>query len=237
MTIKDIITARYGAIVHQKTIQLKEAKKTVAKTKNQFIFLQKCVKNKLTPKSLRIKCPARIPRTSQVTMKYRSDLVIAVKNDAKHRFFAAIRKKDAIEEEVRSLLSPQDMQIIQNITEKSREAMFIRAKERLVNKFKILLDEKIGREKKVSAVKSPILDLVNEPMPESHKDLLSLGPKFVPAPKKIPHMDIITTTEAAALKLEFSTKSEKICSAQVLQKDVLRILKNAKPVQDNLSRE
>ena len=74
-------------------------------------------------------------------------------------------------------------------------------------------------------------------MPESHKDLLSLGPKFVPAPKKIPHMDIITTTEAAALKLEFSTKSEKICSAQVLRKDVLRILKNAKPVQDNLTQE
>ena len=61
--------------------------------------------------------------------------------------------------------------------------------------------------------------------------------EFVPAPKKIPHMDIITTTEAAALKLEFSKKNEKICAAQVLRKDVLRILKNAKPVQDNLTRE
>ena len=39
MTLKDIITARYGASVHEKTIQLKEAKKTVAKTKNQFISI------------------------------------------------------------------------------------------------------------------------------------------------------------------------------------------------------
>ena len=91
MTLKDIITARYGASVHEKTIQLKEAKKTVAKTKNQFIFLQKCVKNKLIPKSLRIKCPARTARTAQLTSKYRLDLVIAVKNDAKHRYFNAMR--------------------------------------------------------------------------------------------------------------------------------------------------
>ena len=174
MTIKDTITARYGASVHQKTIQLKEAKKTVAKTKNQYIFLQKCVKNKLTPKSLRIKCPTRTSRTSQIMMRYRSDLVIAVKNDAKHRFFDAMRKKNVIEEEVKNLLSPEDMQIIQNITEKSREAMFLRAKERLIKKFKILSDEKTEKAKKVSAVKSPILDLVTEPMPKSHKELLSL---------------------------------------------------------------
>ena len=86
-------------------------------------------------------------------------------------------------------------------------------------------------------MKSPILDLVNEPIPDSHKQLLNLGPKFVPAPKEVPNMDIITVTEAAALKLEFSKNSEKISTAQVLRKDVLRILKTAKPIQDNLSRE
>ena len=51
--------------------------------------------------------------------------------------------------------------------------------------------------------------------------------------KKIPIMDIITTTEASALKLEFE---KKVCEAQVLRKDVLRVLKTAKPIEDNLSR-
>ena len=51
--------------------------------------------------------------------------------------------------------------------------------------------------------------------------------------KKIPFMDIITTTEASALKLEFE---KKVCAAQVLRKDVLKVLKTAKPIDDNLSR-
>ena len=55
-TLKDYIIASYGASVYQKTIKLKETKKNVAKTKNQFIFLQRCVKHKLIPKSLRINC-------------------------------------------------------------------------------------------------------------------------------------------------------------------------------------
>ena len=53
MTLKEYLTASYGAGVYKRTVQLKETKKNVAKTKNQFIFLQKCVKNKLIPKSLR----------------------------------------------------------------------------------------------------------------------------------------------------------------------------------------
>ena len=54
---KDFITASYGASLYTKTLKLKEAKKDVAKSKNQFIFLQRCVKHKIIPKSLRIKSP------------------------------------------------------------------------------------------------------------------------------------------------------------------------------------
>ena len=46
-------------------------------------------------------------------------------------------------------------------------------------------------------------------------------------------MDIVSTTESAALKLEYS---KKVCEAQVLRKDVLRVLKTAKPIKDNLTR-
>ena len=51
MTLKEYITASYGASVYKRTVQLKETKKNIAKTKNQFIFLQKCVKNKLFPEN------------------------------------------------------------------------------------------------------------------------------------------------------------------------------------------
>ena len=82
-------------------------------------------------------------------------------------------------------------------------------------------------------METPILNLVPDDIPESHRELLSLGPKFVPHTKKIPYMDIISVTESSALKLEYG---KKVCQAQVLRKDVLRILKTAKPVKDNLTR-
>ena len=65
-TLKDYITASYGASTHKKTLLLKQAKKDVAKTKNQFIFLQRCVKNKLIPKSLRIKSPVNTFRSKKI---------------------------------------------------------------------------------------------------------------------------------------------------------------------------
>ena len=78
------------------------------------------------------------------------------------------------------------------------------------------------------------MNLAPDEIPEKHKELLNLGPKFVPHTKKIPFMDIVSTTESSALKLEYSNK---VCEAQILRKDVLRVLKMSKPVDDNLTKE
>ena len=78
------------------------------------------------------------------------------------------------------------------------------------------------------------MNLARDEIPEKHKELLNLGPKFVPHTKKIPFMDIVSTTESSALKLEYSNK---VCEAQILRKDVLRVLKMSKPVDDNLTKE
>ena len=233
--LKEYITASYGASVHKKTLNLKEAKKDVAKTKNQFIFLQRCIKNKLIPKSLRIKCPVRSSRTTIVTEKYRFDLLIATKNDAKNRFFRCMQVAKAIQDELSLILSTEDMNTIRNVTEKSRESMFLRSRERLVKKFNILLESKkaINTDRSITYVKSPILNLVSDEIPETHKELLNLGPKFVPHTTNISYMDIVSTTESSALKLEYS---KKVSEAQVLRKDVLRILKTTKPTKDNLTR-
>ena len=81
-TLKNYLIANYGVGVQKKTIQLKEAKKDVAKTKNQFIFLQRCVKHKLIPKSLRIKSPIKGRRTKEIVEKYRMELLISLKDTA-----------------------------------------------------------------------------------------------------------------------------------------------------------
>ncbi len=234
-TLKNYIIASYGAGVQKKTVELKEAKKNVAKKKNQFIFLQRCIKNKLIPKSLRIKSPVNNAKTKKIMEKYRFELLISTKNSAKHRYFNSNNQVRALQDELRMVLSSEDMEKIETVTEKSRETMFIRSRRRLVNKFNILRGptNTVPATAATRHVKDPFMNLVDDEVPDNHKELLSLGPKFVPNMKKIPFMDIITTTEASALKLEFE---KKVYAAQVLRKDVLKVLKTAKPIDDNLYR-
>ena len=100
----------------------------------------------MIPKSLRLKCPNRSKRTTQVLEKYRFDLLIATKNDAKHRFFKARETAARIEQDLENTLEPEDMEKIKRVTEKSQEAMFLRARERLINKFfdnKVLVNREV----------------------------------------------------------------------------------------------
>ena len=123
--LKEHITASYGASIHQKTLKLKEAKKNIAKTKNQYIFLQRCVKHKLIPKSLRIGCPIKSLRAKKVVERYRMELLITTKNDAKHRYFKSLLMAKNIREELSTILSREDIVLINTVTVKSRVAMFI----------------------------------------------------------------------------------------------------------------
>lgn len=239
MSLKAHILASYGASVQQKTNLLKESKKKVAKSKNQFIFLQRCVRHRLIPKSLRTKDPIKTTRSRAIAKKYQFELLMSVKNDAKRRYFKNVTDTTEIQEELRGILSPEDMEIIERVTEKSREEMFKRSKRILIKKFEILgrkrnPNNQCTEEETHSLVKDPVLNLDTSDTPQAQKELLKLGPKFVPTTTKIPYMDLVTTTEASALRLEFEKKDKE---AQVLRQDVLRVLKMAKPIEDNLTRE
>ena len=128
------------------------------------------------------------------------------------------------------------MKLIKDVTEKARESMFIRSKQKLVEKFSKLKDEttKSKEVRNTNLVKEPVLNLASDEIPSNQMELLKLGPKFVPNEKCIPYMDIISTTESSALKLEYS---KKIVEAQNLRKDILKVIKTAKPVKDNLNRK
>ena len=79
-----------------------------------------------------------------------------------------------------------------------------------------------------------MLNLTDRELPNNQMDLLNLGPKFVPTVKKIPFMDIITTTEIKAIELE---KKEKPFEAERLRQSVQQILKKAKKPTSNLTKD
>ncbi|XP_065662724.1 uncharacterized protein LOC136085352 [Hydra vulgaris] len=82
-----------------------------------------------------------------------------------------------------------------------------------------------------SFLKDVVLNLCETEIPENHRNLLELGPKFVPTIQNIPYLDIISVTESTALKLEYSNKIE---SSQDLRRNVLRQLKMLKPQKNKL---
>ncbi|XP_065663098.1 uncharacterized protein LOC136085707 [Hydra vulgaris] len=124
-------------------------------------------------------------------------------------------------------LDEKDYEKVEQVTEKAREIMFIRSKERLFKKFNILQNEfknkqKIKNGKLTTHTKNAVLNLCSTKIPNNQNDLLNLGPNFVPSLKHIPYMDIIATTESFALKLEYNNIIE---NAQDLKKNVLKELK------------
>jgi predicted GIY-YIG superfamily endonuclease len=235
-SLKTYFTAKYGAEIYKETKELQQAKTNMAKSKNQYIFLQKCIKHKLIPKSLRIVCPINNKRGKEITKRYRFELLICIKNDSRSRYFNQIKLVKDIENCLYKNLTEEDYESVKNITEKSREKMFVISKNRLIKKFKILQNINPKEKPKTpSFLKDVVLNLCETEIPENHRNLLELGPKFVPTIKNVPYLDIISITESSALKLEYSNKIE---SSQDLRRNVLRQLKMFKPQKNcNLNRD
>ena len=84
-----------------------------------------------------------------------------------------------------------------------------------------------------TTIKTTTLNLCDDAIPEHHRELLDLGPKFVPIRPNIPYMDIISKTESTALKIKYDKKEE--TTSMKLRQDVLRDMKMAKPPKHNLT--
>ena len=84
-------------------------------------------------------------------------------------------------------------------------------------------------------MKPTVLNLTSKTIDKNVTSLLNIGPNFVPTPKSIPYMEIITAIESQALKLESSKKDT---SAENLPQFVSKILSTTtgKKQQDNLSK-
>ena len=139
-------------------------------------------------------------------------MLISVKNDAKQRYFKSTKDAKEIEDELSLILNNEDMDLVQNAAEKSREQIFIRSKQRLVKKFESLQVKSERKEirPKEFIVKDPVLNLVPSEIPQAQMDILKLGPKFVPAMTQIPYMDIVCTTEVSAQKIRMHKYYDKV---------------------------
>ena len=138
------------------------------------------------------------------------------------------------------VLSPEDYENIRRVTVASRDAEYQKGKGHLKEKFQKLKNgnqkrSQIILNKKRTIMKPAVLNLTSKTIDKNVTSLLNVGPNFVPTPKSIPYMEIITAIESQALKLESSKKDT---SAENLPQFVSKILSTTtgKKQQDNLSK-
>ena len=238
MSLQNIITATYGSSTYKQTAMLQEMNCKAAASKNQVTFLNRCIYHKLIPRFLQMKGPNSSARIKNIMEEHRKKLLVATRNDAKARFFKSSKKCKEIIQTLEEVLSDDHFRTVMRVTKSSKEKKFIEVQTKLKKKFELLYAAKYKRpfqknEETQQAVKSCVLDLAGN-ISDKQKSVLNLGPKFAVAPKSIPYMDIITSTEVEALNLE---KKEQYAKAELLRHEVKRILMKEKQPRPNLTKE
>ena len=181
MTLKNLIEDSYGAETFQLTDKLKTEKMKIAKLKNQLIFLKRCADNKIIPKSMRVQNPLHTRRAANITAKYHYELLICAKNDAKSKFFQTIKRRDALTTTLNNTLSNEHMNIVLTATDKYATKTFHDWQKHLKSKFEHLKAlNRVKPNSTPSTIKPTTLNLCDDTIPEHHRELLDLGPKFVP---------------------------------------------------------
>ncbi|XP_065675527.1 uncharacterized protein LOC136091746 [Hydra vulgaris] len=217
MTFKDYIITFYGKKIYDDTKKLQDLKIRNANSKNQLVFLQKCLSNNITPKSFKVKTPIHTKKAKNILKEYIKKLLIHVRNEAKHRLYSSKKLINELNIFFQTKVRLHDYELINGIINKSKNYHYIRKKTAMKEKYyKLQITPTIKNtfHPPNQVIKPVILNLTNVFLDKSTTKLLSLGPNFLPLQKKIPYMDIITNIETCALQLE---KLKKQTQAETLR--------------------
>ena len=182
----------------------------------------------------------RSKKGANITFDYNLRMLNLACNDAKQRYHELLKSIKTLNLHLQNILNEEDFSTTLRILESYREKVYTAISTRLRNKF----DDLSGKDKQHniqrSIIKPAVLNLTNKEIPQSQLDLLNLGPKFIPALKKAPILDIITATENAALQLERTNSTDGVSvESESLRHSVSNILLKQvnQKLRSNLTRE
>ena len=231
MSLKSIITAGYGYSIYKQTTELQHLLKKQSISKNQTVFLQRCLTHKILPKSFRRKSQVNTSSAKKKQNLANFVMLKEAKKAAWKNFHYFSQKISTVKTSLQTILSPEHKEIVFEACEKSRENNFIKTKKHLKNKFDSLCFNKL-KPISSSTLQNPYTNLCPTPLTEGEIELLSKGPGFCITPKELPVLDILTITEEVALSLEEKNNQ----TAEELRQDVVSILKHSKAPKTNISK-
>ncbi|XP_065678099.1 uncharacterized protein LOC136093107 [Hydra vulgaris] len=213
MTFKDYIITFYGKKIYDDTKKLQDLKIRNANLKNQLVFLQKCLSNNITPKSFKIKNPIHTKKAKNTMKEYSKKLLLHARNEAKHRLYSSKILINELNIFFQTKVKLHEYELQNSLTNKSKNYHYIKKKtetKERYHKLHITTIIKNTFNPPNQVIKPAILNLTNVTLDKSTTELLNIGLNFVPLPKKISHMDIITNIETCALQLEKLQKPTQI---------------------------
>ena len=83
MSLKNLLTTSYGEKIYKHTVDLQKMKVKASIAKTQLIFLKRCIKNIILPKSFRLKPPIKSIKGYNFMKDCNKKLVVLTKNNAK----------------------------------------------------------------------------------------------------------------------------------------------------------
>ena len=228
MSYKSTITNSYGDEIYNSTTKLQELKRKSSIAKNQWIFMDRCLFHDVIPKSFRTRPTLNTRKGWNIARTYNRQMLTATRNATREKYNKLLNKISTLSEVLQTSLTDSDYKDLDVMTNKTKENTFIKEREKLKQKFENLSSARSSRVRNAKTIidvnqrrqnfvktntnderiqkfiKTTVLNLTKKPVKLQHTELLQLGPKFVPTPKSIPFMDIITSTESAAIDLDNS---------------------------------
>ena len=92
MPLKNLFTTSFGQKTYKHTVDLQKMKVKASIEKNQLIFLERCIKNNIFPKSFCLKPPIKLIKGYNIMKDYSKKLVVLAKNNAKQRMYFTLKK-------------------------------------------------------------------------------------------------------------------------------------------------
>ena len=128
----------YGEVIYKKTTQMQRLKKQAASSKCRWIFMSKCLKHKVLPKSFQTKPVLRTRKGFRLTREYNRKMLEATRDETLTQYHLRLQKIDEISKELEENVTQEDHATVRNVTEKSREQKFQKESKRLKEKFEKL---------------------------------------------------------------------------------------------------
>ena len=126
MSLKNTITDFYGGEVYRNVCNLQKLKQKSAITKNQWIFMQRCLSNNVLPKSFKTRPTLNTRKGWNITKNYNYAMLNAAKNESRNKYHQLLKKIKTLENDLQLVLTNEDFEKATQITEKSRENNFVK---------------------------------------------------------------------------------------------------------------